>query len=151
MRSVVLRAVTLAFAFMHTFPARKHLLAFAAAPSWSEGWKGFGALFAIGLYLLPLEVQRRGLAILWLERRVLLRAAGIVLAVVHLVPAIDHLPAFLATPTWADAWRGAGATFAVAWFLVPLRAQARAICLLGRAARARPASLSAMHNAVREP
>ena len=42
-RSVLLRAVTFALAFVHTFPARKHLLAFAASPSWSEGFKGFGA------------------------------------------------------------------------------------------------------------
>jgi hypothetical protein len=151
-RSVILRAVTFALAFIHTFPARKHLLAFAEAPSWTEGLKGFGAAFAIALYLLPTDVQRRGLAFLWRERRVLLRAAGIVLAAVHLVPAIDHLPAFLAAPTWGDAWRGFGSALAVAWFLAPLPAQARLVCFLGRAARLPlPAPVSAVPDAVRDP
>jgi hypothetical protein len=152
-RSAVVRTLTLALAFIHTFPARKHVAAFVADPSWSEGWKGFGAVFAIVLYLLPVGVQSRGLAFLWRERRVLLRAAGIALAVVHLVPAIDHVPAFLRAPTWGDAWRGLGSTLAVAWFLAPLRAQARLISFLGEMARLRLAAapIAPVRHAVREP
>jgi hypothetical protein len=153
-RSVILRVLTLALAFVHTFPARKHLLAFAASASWSEGLKGFGAAFAIALYLLPTDLQRRGLAFLWRERRVLLRAAGIALAAVHLVPAIDHVPAFFAAPSWADAWRGFGSSIAVAWFLVPLPLQARLLSFLGRVARLpppHPVTVTAVPNAVREP
>lgn len=153
-RSVLLRAVTFALAFVHTFPARKHLLAFAASPSWSEGYKGFGAVFATALYLLPTGLQRRGLAFLWRERRVLLRAAGIALAAVHLVPAIDHVPAFLAAPSWADAWRGFGSAIAVAWLLAPMPLQARLISFLGRVARLPspvPVTVPVVPNAVREP
>jgi hypothetical protein len=150
-RSALLRAVTLALAFVHSFPARKHLLAFAADPSWSEGWKGIGAVFAIALYLLPVGVQSRSLAYLWRERRMLLRGAGILLAIVHLVPALDHVPALLAAPSWADAWRGIGATLAVAWFLTPLRMQAALISFVGRAPRLALAPVTAIENAVREP
>jgi hypothetical protein len=153
-RSVLLRAVTFALAFVHTFPARKHLLAFVANPSWTEGLKGFGAAFAIALYLLPTGVQRRGLAFLWRERRVLLRAAAIALAAVHLVPAVDHVPAFLAAPSWADAWRGFGSAIAVAWLLAPMPMQARLISFLGRVSRLPspdPVTATAVPSAVREP
>src|SRR5579859_4304252 len=70
-RSMLLRAATLVLACVHTFPATKHIAAFWRFPSLSEGWEGFGALFAIGLYLLPLRVQARGLRALWRRRAVL--------------------------------------------------------------------------------
>jgi hypothetical protein len=54
-RTAFLRTLTLALAFLHTLPARKHLVAFIAAPSWTEGWKGIGAAVAVALYLLPVE------------------------------------------------------------------------------------------------
>jgi hypothetical protein len=139
-RSVLLRAVTLALAFVHTFPARKHLALFVAAPSWSEGWKGIGALAAIGLYLLPVSLQARGLALLWQRRAWLLRVAGVVLAVAHAVPASDHLPRFFATGGLGDAWRGIGAAFAVVWFLAPLRVQARLLAELARWLRPSPSA-----------
>jgi hypothetical protein len=153
-RHAVVRTLTLALAFIHTFPARKHLAAFAADPSWSEGWKGVGAVVAIALYLLPARLQSRGLVFLWRERRVLLRAFAAVLAVVHLVPAMDHVPALLREPTWGDAWRGIGSAVAVAWFLAPLAAQARLISWLGRIARLqlpRVPAAAPIANAVREP
>ena len=137
----LLRALTLALAFVHSFAAQKHLLAFARAPSLTEAWKGFGALFAVGLYLLPLAVHVRGLRALWRERRALLRVGGVVLAVVHAVPASDHLPRFFASGQWGDAWRGLGAAIALGWFLAPLRAQATILATLariGRLARVRP-------------
>jgi hypothetical protein len=151
-RSAIVRFVTLALAFVHTFPARKHLAAFVVHPSWSEGWEGFGAVVAIALYLLPVRVQSRGLAFLWRERRCLLRVAGVALAVAHLVPAIDHVPALIGAPNWGDAWRGIGSTFAVVWFLAPLRAQAQLISILGQIARLRmaPAHIAPLQNAVRE-
>ncbi len=135
-RPALLRAVTLALAFVHTFPAQKHLLAWIHDPSLSEGWKGFGALFAVGLYLLPLRLHVAGLRALWRERRGVLRVAGVVLAIVHAVPALDHLPRFVTLGHWADAWRGIGASLAVAWFVAPLRAQATVIAAIGRIARA---------------
>jgi hypothetical protein len=144
-RSTVVRALTLALAFIHTFPARKHLVAFVSSPSWEQAWEGFGALVAIAIYLLPVGVQSRGLAFLWRRRRGLLRAVAMVLAAAHLVPALDHVPAFVSAPNWADAWRGLGSTLAVAWFLAPLPLQARVISLLGRAARLPPSHLPSSH------
>jgi len=137
-RSLFLRCITFGLAFVHTFPARRHLGAFFAHPSLDEAWKGFGALLAIGLYLLPVRVQARGLAALWRERRVALGIGGFVLAVAHVVPAYDHLPKFVASPNWGDAWRGFGATFAALWFVLPLPAQARALTWLARRAAVIP-------------
>ena len=57
--TALVRLVTWTLAFIHTFPARKHLAAFLVAPSLDEGWKGLGALAAIALYLLPVRVQTR--------------------------------------------------------------------------------------------
>jgi hypothetical protein len=131
----LLRALTLALAFIHSFPAQKRLIALARAPSLNEAWKGFGALFAVALYLLPLEVHVRGLRVLWRERRGLLRVGGVLLAAAHAVPAGDHLSRFLSTWQWGDAWRGLGAAIALAWFLVPLRAQATILATLARIAR----------------
>ncbi len=131
-RSALLRALTLALAFVHTFPAQKHLVALVHDPSLGEAWKGLGALFAVGLYLLPLRVHVRALRMLWQGRQGLLRAAGFLLAVVHAVPASDHIPRFVASGHWGDAWRGFGAGIALAWFLTPLRTQAILVATLGR-------------------
>jgi hypothetical protein len=141
-RTAVLRLITLGLALVHTFPARKHLLAFFATPSLSEAWEGFGALLAIALYLLPVHVQARALTALWREHRGLLRACGVLLAVVHAVPAADHLPRFVESLSWADAWRGLGSTVAVAWFLAPLTQQRRVIAALARLARLHPPALA---------
>jgi hypothetical protein len=137
-RAALLRVLTLTLAFVHTFPARKHLAAFFVAPSLVEAWKGFGALFAIALYLLPVATQARGLTLLWKHRSRALRAAGLALAVGHAVPALDHLPRLIATWTFADAWRGLLSATAVIWFATPLHAQARLLAWLARAARLRP-------------
>jgi hypothetical protein len=142
-RTAALRLMTLALAFVHTFPARKHLLAFFESPSLSEGWEGFGALIAIALYLLPCRVQARALTTLWREHHGLLRACGALLAIAHAVPALDHLPRFVESVTWADAWRGFGSTVAVAWFLAPLTHQRRIIVALGRLTRLHPTALAA--------
>jgi hypothetical protein len=136
-RTSILRGVTLGLALVHTFPARVHLAAFFETPSLADGWKGFGALVAIGLYLMPVRLQVRGLTALWRRQRVL-RATAFFLAVVHLVPALDHLPKFLENCRWCDAWRGVGSGLAVAWFLAPAWVQGRIIAALARFARFRP-------------
>jgi hypothetical protein len=134
--------MTLALAFVHTFPARKHLVALFERPSLTEAWEGVGALLAVLLYLLPVRVQARALNVLWREHRLLLRACGLLLAIAHAVPAADHLPRFVEGASWSDAWRGFGSAAAIAWFLAPLSLQGRAITVLaqlGRVSRLRVA------------
>lgn len=121
------RAALLGLAFVHTFPARKHLVLLFERPTLDEVWKGLGAAIAVGLYLLPLKTYVRVLGVVWSRWRVALVVAGWTLAVVHAVPAADHLPKLVAHPSWGDAWRGIGATLACAWFLAPLRLQAMAL------------------------
>ncbi len=134
--AVLLRLMTLALAFVHTFPARKHLLAFFERPSLTEAWEGFGALLAVALYLLPVGVQARALNVLWREHhRLLLRACGLLLAIAHAVPAADHLPRFIEAANWSDAWRGFGSATAIVWFLAPLSLQKRVITALARLGR----------------
>jgi hypothetical protein len=135
-RSMLLRIGTLVLAYAHTFPATKHLAAFVHSPSLSEGWKGAGAVAAIGLYLLPVRLQLRVLRALWQRRRVL-GVTTWALAAAHAVPALDHFPKFLCAPTWADGWRGCGAVLAIAWFLTPVAAQARVLTAVGRLAQVR--------------
>jgi hypothetical protein len=143
-RPALLRAVTLTLAYAHTFPARKHLLAFVHGPSFAEGWRGFGALLAIGLYLLPPEVQARGLVRLWRSHARLLRVATAALAAAHAGAAFDHVPRFLAIGGWADGWRGLGSSFAMIWFVAPVPVQAALIAAIGRLVRLSqsPAKLS---------
>jgi hypothetical protein len=127
-----IRVATLALAFVHTFPARRHLGAFLEHPSIDDGWEGFGALVAIALYLLPPAVQLRAMCSLWRRRRQWLRGLAMVLAAAHAVPALDHLPRFLASHHWYDAWRGVGSALAVIWFLAPPRTQGRVVAWFGR-------------------
>jgi hypothetical protein len=134
-RSALLRAVTLTLAYAHTFPARKHVAAFLDTPSLSEGWKGFGALIAIAIYLLPPEVQARALVSLWHRHKRLLRVATGLLAAAHAVPALDHLPRFFDQGGWPDTWRGVGSAAAVLWFVTPVQLQAAAVSALGRLLR----------------
>jgi hypothetical protein len=135
MRIPPLRIATWVLAIVHTFPARAHAAAFFEKPSLADAWKGFGGILAVGLYLLPIGVQARALTVLWRKHRSLLRAAALVLVLVHAVPAFDHLPRWLASGSWGDAWRGLGGSLAVAWFLAPLSMQARAVRALAHAAR----------------
>ncbi|HEX4448250.1 MAG TPA: hypothetical protein VH044_15990 [Polyangiaceae bacterium] len=134
-RPALLRAVTLTLAYAHTFPARKHLLAFVHAPSIAEGWRGFGALLAIGLYLLPPALQARALVSLWRNHGRLLRVATAALAAAHATAAFDHVPRFLAMGGWADGWRGLGSSLAVIWFAAPVPVQAALIATVGRLVR----------------
>lgn len=137
--AIVLRLSTCVLAYVHTFPARKHLVAFYERPSWTEAWEGFGALIAVALYLLPVSIQARALTALWQERRIVLRVCGLLLALVHAVPAADHLPRFVAAADWGDAWRGLGSTLAIAWFLAPLPIQASIVAAVARLGRLRHA------------
>lgn len=126
----MLRAVLLVLALAHTLPAQKHLALFFADPSSSEAWKGFGASAAVLVYLLPVRSYVRVLGALWSRHRTLLVLGGWLLAVVHAVPAADHLPRLLAEISWADGWRGLGSSVACAWFVAPLRVQAAALVAL---------------------
>jgi hypothetical protein len=133
-RSAVLRLVTLGLAWVHTFPLSHHLGAFLRKPEVSEGWKGFGSLVAVGLYLLPVQVQVRGLRALW-RRRALLSTVTWTLAAAHAVPLVDHFPKWAASGTWADAWRSAGTAFAIAWFVLPVSQQASLLTAVVRLTR----------------
>lgn len=126
-----LTLLSFGLAFVHLFPARKHLALFFETPSVGEGWKGLGAVAAIVFLALPRARQVQLVTTIWRRRR-LASALGFVLAAAHAVPALDHLPAFLASPTWADAWRGLGSSLAVLWFASPVRAQSQAIALFAR-------------------
>ncbi|MDB4937568.1 MAG: hypothetical protein JWP87_4540 [Labilithrix sp.] len=130
-RGSLLTFLGFSLAFIHLFPARKHLVLFLEAPSLSEAWKAFGAVVAIALLALPRALQRRLIHAIWRERRVA-SALGLLLALVHLVPMLDHVPAFFASWTWADAWRGVGASAAVLWFASPHRSQSRAMAFVAR-------------------
>jgi hypothetical protein len=129
------RALTWLLAWVHSFPALKHLRALVITPSLSEAYKGIGAAVAVILYLAPTEWQARMLGRLWQRRHSVLTLASLVLVATHAVPALDHVPKFFDDPTWADAWRGFGAAFAVLWFTVPTPMQARAIGVLARSAQ----------------
>jgi hypothetical protein len=106
-----------------------------AHPSWSDAWKGLGALVAVGIYLLPVRVQARGLKALW-HRRAVVAAVTWALAAVHAVPLAEHLPRFLSSGQWADGWRGVGAAFAVVWFATPIRHQTAFLSAIQRAVHA---------------
>jgi hypothetical protein len=136
-RLSILRVVTLGMAFVHSFPARRHIGLFVEAPSLSEGWKGLGALVAIGLYLLPVRVQGRALATLWNGYRTPLRIVSMLLIAAHAVPAFDHVPRFVHLPSWSDFWRGFGSLVAIAWFACPQPTQAKIVARLARLARNR--------------
>ncbi len=125
LRARLLGLAAIGIALLHIFPARKHLAALLLEPSLGESWKGVGALVAIAFLAAPMRLQAR--AIGELSRRGALIVVMALLAIVHLVPAFDHLPRFLASPTFGDAWRGIGSTLAAFWFATPFRAQARFI------------------------
>jgi hypothetical protein len=126
-KDVVLRFCMLALAWAHTFPATKHLSAFAESPSLEEAWKGFGSAAAVVIYLLPVAWIARALITTWRRHRATLSVAGWVMAVAHLVPAADHLPRLLASPSWANAWRGLGSSISAAWFVLPVPTQGIAL------------------------
>lgn len=126
-RNLVIRIVTLTLAWVHSFPALKHLRIFVAQPTLAEAWKGVGAAAAVVLYLLPPTWQARALARLWNRRRALLVSAGWLLAGAHYVPAADHFPKLLDGASWGDLWRGLGSATAVVWFVLPVHVQARAL------------------------
>jgi hypothetical protein len=132
-QSFVLRAarvIGIGLAALHLLPARKHLDLFFADPSLNEAWKGFGAIGAIGLLLLPLAWQLRALAAIsrWKWRIVPLG----VMALVHAVPAADHLPKLFVSFGFGDAWRGIGSILAIAFFVTPLRMRTRIASLVFR-------------------
>jgi hypothetical protein len=142
-RWLILRLATLGLAAVHAFPATHHLARLVQAPGLGEAWKGIGATFAVGFYLLPPRLHARVLARAWRSARPLLIATGWVLAVVHLIPAADHLPKFIAEPSWGDAWRGFGSAAAALWMCLPIEHQARAIGWLNGLFHARRVAPSA--------
>lgn len=147
----VVRAAMILFAWIHLQPAVKHLTLFARTPSIDEAWKGFGAVVACALYLQSparvaawlVALSRRAPALVW--------GVGWLLAVVHLVPAVDHVPKLIAQPSWGDGWRGVGSAFAVAWFAAPVSTQARVMGFVRRAlAEASHASVEPHRTFVRQ-
>lgn len=137
-RSNILRAGMLVLAYAHTFPAQKHVVLFAQAPSVAEAWKGFGACIAVAFYLVPPRIHARILCAIHRRLPTMLRVAGVLLALAHLVPALDHVPRFVASGAFADGWRGLGALAAATWFILPLPLQSWLLhaAWLSRAARA---------------
>ncbi len=135
-RDIALRAATLVLAWIHTFPAGRHLSAFFAEPSWSEAWKGFGGAMAVLLYLQSPSLQARLVVGLWRAGRHPVALAGWLLVLVHAVPAADHLPKLAANLSWADGWRGIGSFVACLWFALPVPGQARVVSRVTRLARA---------------
>ncbi|MEW5852257.1 MAG: hypothetical protein AB2A00_25935 [Myxococcota bacterium] len=122
-----LRLVTLVLAWAHSFPAAKHLGLFVDNPSLTEAWKGFGALAAVVIYLLPVPWLVGRIQVLWQRRRVVVQLATTVLVVAHLVPAVDHLPRFWAEPGWSEGWRGVGSLLAATWLALPVDWQGRVL------------------------
>jgi hypothetical protein len=113
----LLRAIAIGLAALHLLPARKHMALFFDHPSIEEAWKGFGAIFAIAVLLSP--------SFMGLLSRLNWRGVFFgVLAIVHAVPAADHLPKFFASPNFGDGWRGFVSAFAVAFFLARPRVRA---------------------------
>jgi hypothetical protein len=104
-------------ALLHTLPARHHLADMLAAFNASDAWKGIGATIAVVLMIVPVRRQARVIGILRHAR--LLSLAAALLVVVHLVPAIDHVPKFFASPTFGDGWRALGSCLAILWFMAP--------------------------------
>src|SRR6185312_6152414 len=121
-RTTPLRWITIGLAAMHVLPARHHLGDFFANPSLGDAWKGFGAIFAIGLLAMPTRVLARIGSALW-KRRVLGAIVAFGLAVVHAVPAADHLPRLAHAWSFADGWRGVLTLVAIVWFVAPRVAQ----------------------------
>ncbi len=75
------------------------------------------------------------LATVRLPRRAPLRLLFLVLAILHLFPAWNHIAQFVASPSWQDAWKGFGALFASAIFVLPLRLQVRLLRWIGQGDR----------------
>src|SRR5438552_3549234 len=111
-RSSRLRSTATSGRAMRRWPTGRAAASARSAPSLADAAKGIGAALAVALIALPHAWQARALSLLWRRRR-LLAALGFALAAVHVVPVVEHLPAFFASGTWADAWRGLGALAAV--------------------------------------
>jgi hypothetical protein len=112
---------SIALALLHTLPARHHLQDMVTAFSASDAWKGIGATIAVFLLVIPVRQQARIMAVF--RQAHLLALAALLLVVVHLVPAADHVPKFLAQPNFADAWRAIGSCIAIVWFAAPRQIQ----------------------------
>lgn len=109
--------VSLALALLHTLPARHHLADMLASFNASDAWKGIGATISVAFLLVPARKQARIIGSLRHARLLALTAA--LLVVVHLVPALDHVPKLLASPNFADGWRAVGSCLAILWFGAP--------------------------------
>lgn len=134
-RPLALRALLVGVAAMHLFPIVRHAPLFLAARSLGEAWKALGPIVAIGVLLVAPPTLMRAATRGWRRHRVAFVATTCALAVAHAVPALDHVPRFLATPCWGDAWRGFGASIAAVWFAIPAATQALLTVGLVRAAR----------------
>jgi hypothetical protein len=134
-RGEAIAVVGAVLAFAHTFPATRHIGLFLREPGLNEAWKGFGSAIAVLVFLASPRKLARIIGRLWTERQALAKVLAYALVVAHMVPALDHVPRFVAAPNWADAWRGFGAVLASAWWTLPVPAQGRVIARATRAFR----------------
>ena len=109
--------VCIGLALLHTLPARHHIEEMLASFDLGDAWKGIGAVIAVMLLVLPVRWQARAIGAF--RRARLLGLAAALLVVVHLVPALDHVPKVLASPSFSDGWRALGSCIAVLWFGAP--------------------------------
>ncbi len=61
-RPSVLSGLSLVLIVVHAVAAIDHAPRFWSRPSWGDGWRAFGAAFAIGWFIAPLRWQHRALA-----------------------------------------------------------------------------------------
>jgi hypothetical protein len=115
---------------MHILPARHHLAQLVVQPSLPDAWKGAGAALAVAFLMLPTRSQAKLFVLL--RGRAFITIAALALVLVHLVPASDHIPRFVSSPSFADGWRAAGTLVAVTWFAAPRTFQFAILRLLGR-------------------
>lgn len=125
----LLRTLLIALAALHLFPVRRHLPLMLHSFSASESWKALGAIAAVIVLCLPIALLARSVTRMSRRAPLALGALAWILVAAHLVPALDHVPAFAAHPNFADGWRALGSMIGVAWFSLPFASQ---VALIGR-------------------
>jgi hypothetical protein len=130
-----IRLALLAVAALHAFPIRRHLPLLVAHATLGEAWKAVGACVAVVVLCMPTRTLAATITRAARTRPWLLGLVAWTLVAAHLVPAVDHVPAFLAHRSFADAWRGFGATLAAVWFSLTYTTQVRFFAMLARRTR----------------
>ncbi len=128
------RVIAVSLAALHVLPARHHLADMFARFNGADAWKGIGAAIAVAFLLLDCRVHSRVIAT-FKKNPPLLPLGAALLVIVHLVPAIDHVPKFFAHVNFADGWRALGASIAIMWFASPRAFQLAVVRLLNQRVR----------------